>query len=129
MKLHRTLAAAATAFLIAAPAAAPIRADDNPNKTTYLTFHESVRLPGVALLPGTNRFELPDPFGAWSVVNVSSRDRRIVYYSGLTYVVDRPSRLGSDAAVMFGEAPRGEPKPITVWFPSHESTGRQFVYR
>lgn len=104
------------------------RAASSLTKTTYLTFNRPVMLPGVALGTGTYTFEIPDPQMAWDVVRVSSRDGRIVYYSGFTRVVRRPAGLPRGQAVSFAEAPENAVQPIMVWWPSSDSTGRQFIY-
>jgi hypothetical protein len=110
-------------------AASPVgRAASTSSKTTYLTFTRPVMLPGVALGSGTYTFEIPDPQMAWDVVRVSSRDRRVVYYSGFTRVVPRPAGLPKHQTVSFAEARASVPQPIAVWWPSNDSFGRQFIY-
>ena len=113
-------------FVLAlAPSAA---GHDNAAKTTYLSFSQSVRLPGVALRPGTYIFELADP-GNSSVVRVMSRDRKGAYFMGFTTPVERPGRLHPKATVSLGESEAGAAPPITTWWPIGESTGRAFMYR
>ena len=104
------------------------RADSNPNKTTYLTFSAPVALPGVTLGSGTYIFELPEPGDAWTIVRVLSRDRSIVYYTGFTHPVSRPAGVSQEQMITFAEAQPNVPRPIAVWWPENESTGRQFVY-
>src|SRR5437764_15010509 len=48
--------------------------------TTYLTFNRPVSVPGVALAPGTYRFEIVNPNSSSDVVRVSNRDRTRVYW-------------------------------------------------
>ncbi len=117
---------AVAAFGLAASPVPP--AASTLSKTTYLTFNRPVMLPGVALGRGTYTFEIPDPLMAWDVVRVSSRDRRIVYYSGFTRVVPRPAGLPRHQTVSFAEARANVAQPITVWWPSNDSFGRQFIY-
>ena len=97
-------------------------------RTTYLTFSRSVRLPGVTLNAGTYVFELADPINAPGVVRVASRDRRTAYFMGFTYGVERPRGLRLDASVSLGESAGGVAPPITAWFPIGERTGREFIY-
>ena len=99
-----------------------------PERTTYLTFARTVRVPGATLTSGTYIFELVGSFAAPGVVRVSSRDRKVSYFMGFTKAVERPRDLRSDASVTLGEPGRGEPPPIDVWWPIGESSGRQFVY-
>jgi hypothetical protein len=99
-----------------------------PERTTYLTFSRSVRLPGVTLDAGTYVFELADPYNAAGVVRVLSRDRRTPYFMGFTNATERPRGLRLDASVSFGESAAGVAPPITAWWPIGERTGRAFIY-
>jgi len=127
--LARTkLAAALAVVMVGALLGTSTRADDNPKKTTYLTFSAPVALPGVTLGTGTYIFELPEPEGAWNAVRVLSRDRSIIYYTGFTRPVNRPAGMSRAQAITFAEAQPNVARPIAVWWPQNESTGRQFVY-
>jgi hypothetical protein len=97
-------------------------------RTTYLTFSRSVRLPGVTLDAGTYVFELADPYNAAGVVRVLSGDRRKSYFMGFTNATERPRGLRLDASVSLGESAGGVAPPITAWYPIGERTGRQFIY-
>jgi hypothetical protein len=97
-------------------------------RTTYLTFSRSVRLPGVTLAAGTYVFELADPYSAAGVVRVLSGDRRTSYFMGFTNATERPRGLRLDASVSLGESAGGVAPPITAWYPIGERTGRQFIY-
>ena len=103
-------------------------ATPNAQRTTLLTFSQPVKLPGVALGAGTYIFELAAPDAASDVVRVLSRDRTQAYYMGFTRVVARPGGLSDAKVVSLGEALAGEAPAITAWWPSGESTGRQFIY-
>lgn len=129
---RRTLLAAVAGLALGgliAPAAT--RAHENANdldRMTFVKFTRPVALPGVALGTGTYVFELPDPNDAWNVVRVTSQDRRTVYLTAFTRVVDRPQGLRPDQVISFGEAPANAPQPIRVWWPAGETTGREFIY-
>ena len=99
------------------------------NRTAYLTFNAPVGLPGVGLAPGTYLFELAAPTSDLSIVRVSSRDRRTVYFMGFTEKIPRPAGVRTDHTVSIGEAPRGVPAPILAWYPPDDSSGRRFIYR
>ena len=101
----------------------------DPARTMYLSFSMPVQLPGVELPPGVYVFELADPAHARDLVRVSSQDRRKVYLTAPTKVVSRPVNSDTSLTISFGEPPRDGPRPITVWWPAGESTGRQFIYR
>ena len=127
----RTMLATVGVALLGFSAPVAIRAHENANeldRMTYVKFNRPVALPGVALGAGTYIFELPDPIDAWSVVRVTSQDRRRVYLTAFTRVVDRPKGMRADQVISFGEARASEPQPIKVWWPTGESTGREFIY-
>jgi hypothetical protein len=105
-----------------------VAAEMVPERTTYLTFTRTVRVPGATLNSGTYIFELVDSFAAPGVVRVSSRDRKVSYFMGFTKAVERPRDLRPDMSVSFGEAAAGAAPPIDVWWPIGERTGRKFVY-
>jgi hypothetical protein len=109
-------------FVVAAPSGASVS-----NHTMYLTFTKPVGLPGVALGSGTYIFEVPDG-GDHSVVRVLSRDRRTVYYTGFTDVIQRPHGLRAGTVVSFAEAASNRPQPISVWW-TEDAAGRKFIYQ
>jgi hypothetical protein len=131
MTRRQLLAAVAGVALVAVSAPVAIRAHENANefdRMMYVKFNRPVALPGVALGSGTYIFELPDANDAWTVVRVTSQDRRTVYLTAFTRIVDRPKNLRPDQVISFGEARPSEPQPIKVWWPTGESTGREFIY-
>ena len=106
-----------------------LTARNNGFRTTYLTFSQPVRLPGVSLGSGTYIFELADPTSGAGAVRVLSRDRKNAYFLGLTTPVERPRRLNHGiAAVSLGESTPGSAPPITAWWPMDASTGHAFIY-
>lgn len=113
--------------LVGLAAAAPGNANVDTERTTQLTFSKPFALPGVTLSAGTYIFERPSPNSAIEVVRVSSRDRREVYYTGFTELVEKPR--GVNSPVTFGEAPKGTAVPVREWYPSGTSTGHRFLYR
>ena len=96
---------------------------------SYLRFTRTVALPGVELPPGTYRFELALPLSEDNVVRVSNLDRTKIYLTAFTYPIKKPANLPDGAVVTFGEAPNGDPLPITAWYPTGSERGRQFLYR
>src|SRR5262245_55707823 len=121
--------AACAAALVLAFVAASAHAGGSPvEKTMYLTFSGPVGLPGVSLGAGTYVFEIANPMTGGDVVRVQSRDGKHSYYQGFTTPVSKPPSMRADAMVSFGEAVKGAPVPIVTWWPTGESTGRQFQY-
>ncbi len=96
-------------------------------RTTHFTFNAPVRLPGVLLPPGTYTFELASP-NDLSLVRVTDRAGSRVHLTAFTYLVNRPDAGRTDAVLTFGEAGPSSPRPINVWYPQGERTGRQFIY-
>jgi hypothetical protein len=113
--------------LVGLVAAAPGDANVDTERTTELTFSKPFALPGVSLGAGTYIFERAAPMSAIEVVRVSSRDRRFVYYTGFTELVQKPR--GVTSPVTFGEAPKEAPVPVREWYPAGTSTGHRFLYR
>ena len=99
------------------------------NRLVYLTFSEPVGLPGVTLAPGTYAFELADPTSNATVVSVRNKARTQAYFMGFTRRIDRPRGMADTGSVSFGEAPRGEARPIVAWYPPDSSNGLKFIYR
>ena len=108
-------------------AAVPGNASVDTERTTQLTFSKPFSLPGVTLAAGTYIFERAAPQSAIEVVRVSSQDRRLVYYTGFTQLVQKPR--GQNAPITFGEAPQGAAIPVRDWYPTGTSTGHRFLYR
>ena len=130
MTRRNFLATVAAVTLAGVSGSAGLRARETANdldRMMYVRFNRPVALPGVALAAGTYVFELPDPLGASDLVRVSSQDRRKVYLTAFTRIVERPAGM-KPGPVSFGEAPAHAPQPIKVWWPGYESTGREFIY-
>lgn len=119
------LTALAVAVGLAAGGAS-VLAFGNASRLTYLTFSGPVALPGVTLDAGTYAFELVDP-GSNTAVVVRNRARTKAYFLGLTQLISRPAGASNRSTVSFGEAPRGEPKPIVAWYPPDTAYGLQFI--
>lgn len=90
----------------------------------HLTFSQAVSLPGAVLPAGVYTFEALRP----DLVRVTSRDGRRVFYTGFTHSVPRPAGLGRDVSVTLGEAPAGQPLPISRWYPEQRGRGHQFIW-
>ena len=98
-----------------------------PNRKTNFTFSGAVRIPGAVLPAGTYIFELASPYNL-DLVRVLSKDRKKVYLTAFTLLVERPEKRKLDTKLVLGETPAGTPPPIKVWYPQDERTGRQFIY-
>jgi hypothetical protein len=106
---------------------APARAQDfNPLEKTYLTFSNSVELPGMTLPSGTYTFKLADTPGR-NVVQVMSRDEKTIHGQFLFVQAQRRDAT-SDTVVMFHETAEGATPAVQYWFYPGESIGKEFVY-
>jgi hypothetical protein len=127
MCFRRPFVTALSVLLVGVAAAGSLEAEANATHTMYLTFNTPVALPGVTLGRGTYIFELPEATGDHSLVRVSSRDRKTVYLTAFTTMVNRPAGMNRDQVISLGEAPGIAPPPIDVWWPE-DSAGRRFTY-
>jgi hypothetical protein len=127
---RRWLIALPAAALLAALAASPGAAGTTAGKTTVLQVNRTMALPGVTLPPGTYAFEVANADTSRNVVLVTSRGSgpRKVHFLGLTRLVDRPRSVPAGQVIAIGEAPTGEPVPITAWYPVGFNSGHQFIY-
>jgi len=117
----------AASFVLASLSTA-LHAGSSPvEKTMYLTFSGPIRLPGVTLGAGTYVFEIANPMTGGDIVRVASRSGH-PYFQGFTTPVSKPPKRRADASVSLGESSKDRPAPILTWWPSGESTGRQFKY-
>ncbi|HET6956173.1 MAG TPA: hypothetical protein VFI56_06315 [Vicinamibacterales bacterium] len=98
------------------------------NHRNVLGFSGPVALPGVSLAAGSYIFEILDPNASTDVVVVRNSDHTQVFYMGLTRRIDRPASLARGRFVTFGESARGNPAPISAWYPLGESRGYEFLY-
>jgi hypothetical protein len=127
--LKRIIGAAVGAAVVGLCLAASSHALGTVNRTAYVTFSGDVALPGIKLAAGTYIFELPEPMTSPNLVRVLSRDRHKVHLLAFTNFVNRPEGADRNTIVSLGEARRGEAPPITAWYPTDESRGREFIYR
>jgi hypothetical protein len=129
MLTSRLASATIGAAILAVAATASAEAVYSSHRTTYVTFRQGVALPGVELAAGTYVFELAAPEQHTNLVRVLSRDRKKIYLTQFTLQVQRPAKLDPKRAISFHEGSRGASPSVNTWFPEHEDTGRQFIYR
>lgn len=98
-----------------------------PTRINHLTFNGPVALPGVVLAAGSYTFEAGPGDVDRNVVRVTTRDRQRLIYVGFTRPVMRRT-ITNTPAVVFGEAPAGQPMPIREWYPIGSDRGHKFLY-
>jgi hypothetical protein len=125
----RRIAATATALFIAVLTLMSVngRAQDlNPLEKTYLTFSNSIELPGITLPAGTYTFKLADTPGR-NVVQVLSRDEQTIHGQFLFVQAQRPEATG-EPVIMFKETAEGTTPAVQYWYYPGERIGKEFVY-
>ncbi len=125
MRILKTLIATAALAATLAPATSA-RADES-DKLTYLTFSQTVQLPGVTLPAGRYRFQLADTQESRRVIKVQSEDGK----KQLAMLQSIPNQLRDtpkDPVVMFGETAQGQPDAVKSYNYPGERIGYEFIY-
>ena len=108
---------------LAVPAAAQ---QTNVQEKTFLTFSNSVELPGVTLPAGTYVFRLADTPGR-NVVQVLDRSEGEVLGQWLFVQASRVEPTG-ETVVTFREQREGTTPAVQYWYFPGEAIGKEFVY-
>lgn len=126
--MPRTIAAIAIALTCALTlfTVAPTAQDANPMGKTFLTFNNTVEVPGTTLQPGTYTFKLADTPGR-NVVQVWDRaEERLI--SQWLFVPSNRIEPTTETVVMFKETTPGQTPAVHSWFYPGETIGKEFVY-
>ena len=122
-----TLIATATIFAVVAVLTTRVLAQEtNTQEITYLTFSNTVELPGVSLPAGTYTFRLADT-PSRNVVQVLDRDQKKVMGQWLFVQAERPD-AAKDTMIMFKENREGATPAVQYWFFPGERIGKEFIY-
>jgi hypothetical protein len=122
-----TLIATATVFAVVAVLTTRVLAQEtNTQEITYLTFSNTVELPGVSLPAGTYTFRLADT-PSRNVVQVLDRDQKKVMGQWLFVQAERPD-AAKDTMIMFKENREGATPAVQYWFFPGERIGKEFIY-
>jgi len=119
----------ATALVLAVVAFLTTRAlaqETNTQELTYLTFSNTVELPGVTLPAGTYTFKLADT-PSRNVVQVFDRDQKNVMGQWLFVPAER-REPAQDTVIMFKESREGSTPAIQYWYFPGERIGKEFIY-
>jgi hypothetical protein len=100
--------------------------DFNIHEKTFLTFSNSVEMPGMTLPAGTYTFKLADTPGR-NVVQVLSQDEKQVHGQFLFIPAERPEVTG-DTVITFRETREGTTPAIQYWYYPGEKIGKEFIY-
>lgn len=100
--------------------------DFNIHEKTFLTFSNSVELPGMTLPAGTYTFRLADT-SSRNVVQVLSQDEKQVHGQFLFIPAERPDVSG-ETVITFRETREGTTPAIQYWYYPGEKIGKEFIY-
>jgi len=118
--------AACAGLLFAAIAPRAVRADEW-DKKTYITFSDTVQMPGATLPAGKYVFKLVESNANRYVVQVFNERENHVF----TTVIAIPNyrlKTPDKTIITFYESPQGQPQPVRAWFYPGDNFGREFVY-
>jgi hypothetical protein len=105
-----------------------IRAQEtNTNERTFITFNNTVELPGVTLPAGTYEFRLAPMSDSRNVVQVLKKDDAKVM-GQWTFVPAQRDRVTNDTLIMFKESPEGTMPAVQYWYFPGEKVGKEFIY-
>ena len=113
------------AVLLTLPAVAGAQ-DFNPQEKTFLTFSNSVELPGMTLPAGTYTFRLADT-PSRNVVQVLSQDEKEIKGQFLFVQAQRPEVTG-ETVITFRETREGTTPAVQYWYYPGEKIGKEFIY-
>lgn len=100
--------------------------ETNVQEVTYLTFSNTVEMPGVTLPAGTYMFRLADT-PSRNVVQVLDRDGKDIKGQWLFVQSERP-QVSGDTVIMFKENRAGATPAIQYWYFPGEKIGKEFIY-
>ncbi len=122
-----TMIATALVLAVFAVLASGVAAQQtNTSERTFLTFSNTVEMPGLTLQPGTYVFKLADT-GSRNVVQVWNEKEDQMLGQWLFVQAERPE-VTQENVVMFRETPAGTTPAVQYWYFPGERIGKEFVY-
>jgi hypothetical protein len=121
-----SIAAACVAAVILAVGANVGAQDFNTQEKTFLTFSNSVELPGLTLPAGTYTFKLADTQSR-NVVQVLSQDEKQIHGQFLFVPAERMEVTG-ETVITFRETREGTTPAVQYWYYPGEKIGKEFIY-
>jgi hypothetical protein len=126
MKRVTLIATALVLAVFAVLAGGSAAQETNVSERTFLTFSDTVEMPGLTLQPGTYVFKLADT-PSRNVVHVWNETEDQMLGHWLFVQAERPEVTGENV-VMFREAPAGTPPAVQYWYFPGEKIGKEFIY-
>jgi hypothetical protein len=100
---------------------------DQWDKTTKITFRETVQVPGTVLPTGTYVFRLEDSPGNRHIVRIFKDDNTTLVTTILA-IPNYQLQPSEKTVLTYAERPIGEPEALEAWFYPGDNFGQQFVY-
>jgi hypothetical protein len=126
MKTLNALATVLCCALLVAALSPAARADDW-NRKTFITFSDSVEVPGAVLQAGKYVFKLMDSNADRHIVQVFN-ERENKLYATVLAIPSYREIPPDNTVITFYEVPAGNPAPIKKWFYPGDNYGQEFVY-
>jgi hypothetical protein len=126
MKRVTTIAAASALAVLIGFTAHVAAQNPVPSQLTFMTFSNTVEMPGVTLPAGTYVFRLADT-PSRNVVQVLSKEQKDIL-GQWTFVQAQRPKATEDTVVMFKEMPEGTTPAVQYWYYPGETTGKEFIY-
>jgi len=126
MKRVTTIAAASVLAVLIGFTAHVAAQNPVPSERTFMTFSNTVEMPGVTLPAGTYVFRLADT-PTRNVVQVLSKEEKDIL-GQWTFVQAQRPKATEDTVVMFKEMPEGTTPAVQYWYYPGETIGKEFIY-
>ena len=126
MKRVTSIATACVAAVILAVGVSVGAQDLNTQEKTFLTFSNSVELPGITLPAGTYTFKLADTQSR-NVVQVLSQDEKQIHGQFLFIQAERLDVTG-ETVITFRETREGATPAVQYRYYPGEKIGKEFIY-
>jgi hypothetical protein len=127
MKRVKLIATACFTAMLAVLTSNAAAQDFNTNERTFLTFSNTVELPGVTLQPGTYLFRLADSQSNRHIVQVFTQDEKQILATILAVPTERLEVTGENV-VTFREAAESTTPAVQYWYYPGDRIGHEFVY-
>lgn len=97
------------------------------DKRTYVTFSQSVEVPGAVLEPGRYIMKLVDSPATRNIVQFTNERENHVYATAIAINAYR-AEPSDRTLITFYEAPAGQPEAMKTWFYPGDQYGQEFIY-
>jgi hypothetical protein len=127
MKIIRIMAALLGFALLTAGSGYYTARADEWDKTTKITFSDTVQVPGTVLPAGTYIFKLLDDPANRHIVRIF-RDDNTTLVTTILAIPNERLKPTEKTVLTYKERPANQPPAVEAWFYPGNNTGQQFVY-